>query len=115
MVHNQGMTTSIIPAGFRPRHFVVVAILAGATVTGLAAYSIAGHLDKAVTNGEEEVLVALAHCDFTGDQLSHQRDVHWENTHLALDRRQRHHVHVFGVNLRLRRDNFEFQCGHVAW
>jgi hypothetical protein len=76
---------------------------------------VAGDLHKAVADGEENRVLALLRDDFASHELGHQRHVLWQNAHLAIRAGQRDHVHVVGENLRLRRDDFEFDRGHLLF
>ena len=72
---------------------------------------IASHYHEAFANRQEKVLPAFARDDFTRHNLREQRDVIRVDAHLALDARQRDHVDVVRVDLRVGRDDFQFQRG----
>ena len=63
--------------------------------------------DEPPANGEGGVRAVLVDDDLAGDDLRDQADVLGIDPHLPLGRRQRDHVHVFGEDDRLRRDDFE--------
>ena len=64
-------------------------------------------------DGEESLPAVPVHDDLARHDLRDQPDVLRVDANLALERRQGDHVHVFGEDDRLRRDDFEFQrFGH---
>ena len=65
--------------------------------------------NKALAHGEVNVLAVLAHGDFAGDQLRHERDMLGIDAHFAFDARQGDHFDIVGEGLGLRGDNFKFE------
>jgi len=77
-------------------------------------HPLTGDFYKTFSHGEEVILAALADDDLTMGDLSHQRDVHREDTHLAFEPRQGNHIDLLGINPGLGRGDFQFESGHVV-
>ncbi len=89
-------------------------MLSAATAMSVTmATRVAGDQHEPLADGEKLLAAVLAHDHLAGNHLRQQRHVVGQHADLALQRRQRDHLHVLGEHGRVRRDDFELQgVGH---
>src|SRR4030095_312499 len=76
--------------------------------------AVGGDFDESFARRDEHITAVLAHDHFARHHLRNQRDMLWQNPHLARHAWQGDHLYIFGVHRARRRNDFQFQrVGHV--